>query len=187
MRFATTLFVVLLAATTARAERVVIPVPALTARHPGGAGCVVTAVAGIARAYGLRRDLGDAQLIDVLARAGGTTSAGTYAGGQQAMLRHLGLRFTTVQGFDSGWLNREIRAHRLVIGTGEQSVLLGYKRIGNTATHAILLHGTGNDEFRYLDALPSDDRWLSSRKLAAFIERATLDSGELMAVYPPGR
>ena len=74
MRFATTLVVLLLAGAEARGERIVIPVPTLTARHSGGSGCVVTAVASIVRGYGLRRDLGDAQLIDVLAQAGGTTS-----------------------------------------------------------------------------------------------------------------
>ncbi len=138
----------------------------------GSANCGPTSVAMIARAFGYRKDLSDAKLINHLGKIGHTTGAGTGVNGISAMGQAMGLRAQVKgPGAHVDWIRSELRAGRMVVANGDYHAMAPHKNNAKTSGHYVLVYGL-DDNGRFLVHDPADRRVqsVSATELATFIK-----------------
>ncbi len=106
----------------------------------GKANCGPTSMAMIARSFGYGSDLTDAQLINHLGKAGGTTSDGTDIGGILKMAKKMGLPGEQRgPGADVEWIANQLRDGKLVVANGDIYELGNKANPAKTSGHYVVV------------------------------------------------
>ncbi len=150
----------------------------------GAANCGPTSLAMIARAFSKGGDMTDAQLINHLGRAGGTTADGTGVNGISAMAQAIGLGAETKAGPDPDWIAAQLKAGKMVVANGDYYAMAPHADPGKVGTggHYVAVVGMDADgNFLVNDPADRNVSVVSPADLARFI-RGNRNGGYQIAV-----
>lgn len=147
------------------------PVGAERGYTNGRANCGPTSMAMLARAFGYRKDLADAQLINHLGRIGGTGSNGTNVNGIAAMARAMG-KSAQVKGPGPNveWMKEQLRSGKLLVANGDYYAMPPHQNEGRTSGHYVTVAGLdANGNFIVRDPADQNVRTITAAQMAHFI------------------
>lgn len=117
------------------------PVGAERGYSNGPSNCGPTSMAMVARAMGYGEGMSDAQLINALGRAGGTTGDGTNVNGIIAMAREMGKTGEMHAGTDVAWLTEQLKAGKLCVANGDYHAMPPHQNEAKTSGHYVCVAG----------------------------------------------
>lgn len=138
----------------------------------GPKNCGPTAMAMVARHYGLDSGQNDAQLVEYMMSVGSTTPKGTTPVGMLQMAQALGLRHairgpSVGRDWDFAWADQHLSmGHQLVVN-GDYAAEPGHS--GSPAAHYIVVYGKdANGNYLVRDPLDAQESSLTPAQLQAF-------------------
>lgn len=139
----------------------------------GSANCGPTSMAMIARAFGYGQGMTDAQLINHLGRAGGTTGDGTNVNGILAMAQAMGKQGEMKgPGADVNWIAEQLKAGKMVVANLDYYATAGHQNDGKTSGHYVTVAGMdANGNFIIRDPADQNVKTLTPQQLAYAISQ----------------
>ncbi|HZN93886.1 MAG TPA: C39 family peptidase [Myxococcales bacterium] len=139
-------------------------------QYRGDANCGPAVMAMLGRARGYRNDISDAQLVQHLARVGGTTDQGTSGNGLIAMGQEMGLTGRAAAGADLRFINGELAQGKPVVALGDYYALPPHTDPAQDSGHYLLIHSQDElGNYRVSDPAEEKVLVLSPETLAGFI------------------
>lgn len=150
----------------------------------GAANCGPTSVAMIARAFGKGGDLSDAQLINKLGQAGGTTAEGSSINGIVAMANEVGLKAETHGPHaDIGWIDQQLAAGKKICANGDYYAEPGHDGGGRQSGHFLVVAGKdSNGNYLIQDPADGKERSMTAQELTKFMNSNPINGGYAVSI-----
>ena len=122
----------------------------------GAANCGPTSMAEVARAFGYGQDMTDAQLINQLGSAGGTSEDGTMVSGINAMAQTIGKNCDTQgPGADTDWIADQLKSGKMVVANLDYFATPGHQNESQSSGHYVAVAGM-DDSGNFIVRDPAD-------------------------------
>lgn len=145
------------------------PVGAENGYYNGPSNCGPTSMAMLARAFGYGAGMSDAQLINALGRAGGTTGDGTNVNGIIAMAREMGKEGQMRQGGGVDFMIQALQEGKLCVANGDYYAMPPHVNDARTSGHYVAVVGYENGNFIVRDPADQNVRLVSREQMEQFI------------------